>query len=93
MATEGVFRKRKSVRVVFTKSVNSLMEEFEKETPNGKVVKTKFLTLDHIYRELKERDDIILNNIGTDQAFENEYSKIEEYREKMELVRVKVKIS
>ncbi|CAL1273140.1 unnamed protein product [Larinioides sclopetarius] len=87
MATEDTLRRRKSVRTAFTKTVNSLMEEFEKEVPNGEVVKTKFLTLDRIYSELKDCDDIILNNIGTDEDFENEYSKIEEYREKMDLMR------
>ncbi|GFQ66524.1 hypothetical protein TNCT_386121 [Trichonephila clavata] len=81
MATEDVSRKRKSIRAVFMKSVNSVIEEFEKEALNGEVVKRKILTLDRIYSELKDCDDIILKNIRTDKEFENEYSKIEEYRE------------
>ncbi|GFV13837.1 uncharacterized protein TNCV_3695491 [Trichonephila clavipes] len=90
MAMEDALRMRKSVRAVFTKTVNSLMEEFGKEAPNGEVVKTKFLTLDRIYSELKDFDDKILKNIGTDEEFEKEYNKIEEYREKMDLVRISI---
>ncbi|GFT31836.1 pro-Pol polyprotein [Trichonephila clavipes] len=89
MAMEDVLRIRKSVRAAFTKTVNNLMEEFEKEALNGEVVKTKFLTLDRIYSELKDCHEIILKNIGTDEEFEKEYNKIEEYRDKMDLVRVK----
>ncbi|GFY42138.1 integrase_H2C2 domain-containing protein [Trichonephila inaurata madagascariensis] len=55
----------------------------------GEDVKVNFLTLDRIYSELKDCDDIISNNIGTYEEFENEHNKIEEYREKMDLVRVK----
>ncbi|GFY62090.1 hypothetical protein TNIN_441581 [Trichonephila inaurata madagascariensis] len=88
MAMEDVLRIRKSVRCIY-EDCKSLMEEFEKEAPNGEAVKMKFLTLYPIYRELKDCDDIILKNIGTDEEFEKEYNKIEGYRGKMDLVRVK----
>lgn len=60
------------------------MEEFEKEVPNGKVVKTKCLTLDCV-----GCDDIILNSIGTDDESENEYRISRISRKKMDLMRVK----
>ncbi|GFU28827.1 hypothetical protein NPIL_301251 [Nephila pilipes] len=89
MATEDTLRKRKSVRTAFTKTINSLMEEFEKEVPNGEVVKTKCLTLDRIYNELNDCDDIVLKNIGADEDFDKEYIKIEEYRENLDLIKIK----
>ncbi|GFS32038.1 hypothetical protein NPIL_704001 [Nephila pilipes] len=93
MAMEDTLRKRKSVRTAFTKTVFSLMEEFEKEVTNGEVVRTKFLILDCMYNELKDCDDIVLKNIGTDEDFDKEYIEIEEYREKMDLIKIKKKTS
>ncbi|GFR27478.1 uncharacterized protein LOC103521977 [Trichonephila clavata] len=82
MATEDISRKRKSVRAVFTKTINSIIEEFEKVERNAEVVKTKILTKDRIYCVLKDCDDIILNNIGTDEEFKMNIVKLKNIERK-----------
>ncbi|GFW42023.1 integrase catalytic domain-containing protein [Trichonephila clavipes] len=72
-----------------TTKMSFLSSEFKRSAKWGSC-EMKFLTLDRIYSELKDCDDIILKNIKKDEEFEKEYNKIEEYREKMDLVRCMV---
>nr|XP_042910986.1 uncharacterized protein LOC122272054 [Parasteatoda tepidariorum] len=78
--------------MTFTKTVGSLFDELEKQTPDNKNVKQQCFTLERVSNKMKECDELILNDIKTDVEFEAEYNKIEEYDQKMDLARAEREI-
>ncbi|XP_071037944.1 uncharacterized protein [Parasteatoda tepidariorum] len=89
---EDIIRKRKPLRMTFTKTIVSLFDELEKQTPDRKNIKQQCFTLDRVFNKMKECDELILNDIKTDVEFEAEYNKIEEYDQKMDFARAESEI-
>nr|XP_042909844.1 uncharacterized protein LOC122271712 [Parasteatoda tepidariorum] len=89
---EDIIRKRKPLRMTFTKTIGSLFDELEKQTPDSKNIKQQCFTLDRVFNKMKECDELILNDIKTDVEFEAEYNKIEEFDQKMDLARAESEI-
>ena len=86
---DSLIEKRKPVRTSFTKTSNAILQELEKEIPVEKIIKTKLLTLERLSNELSTLDTQILNmEFTTTDLFENEWAKIEEYKEKLDSIRV-----
>jgi len=90
---ELLVEKRKPIRSSYTRAVNSILQELEKESPEEKFVKTKLATLERLSVELSTFDTQILNaEFDSNDEFESEYAKVEEYKEKLDLIRVETEL-
>ena len=88
---EAVKRTRKCVRTSLTKTMNCILEELSKEKCDKEIILTRKATIERLFTELDVLDKRILNDeFHSDEAFELELANIEEYREKMDLVRNEV---
>nr|XP_042912338.1 uncharacterized protein LOC122272568 [Parasteatoda tepidariorum] len=88
--------KRKSVRASFTRLYNILIAALGKPELNFEDLESKLSSLRRISIDLSKLDEdsicnAILIEVAKADDFENEYCIIEEYREKLDSVRVRVK--
>ena len=89
----AVKRIRKSVRSSFTKQVHCISEELKKELCDNELLKTKSATLERLSIELDALDRQVLEtDFNTDEEFADEWASIEEYKEKLDLIRVKLEM-
>ncbi|XP_015929178.1 uncharacterized protein [Parasteatoda tepidariorum] len=87
--------KRKSVRASFTRLHNILITALDKTELNFEDLESKLSSFERISIDLSKLDEDICNSLLIEVAkaddFEKEYCIIEEYREKLDFVRVRVK--
>ncbi|KFM63617.1 Transposable element Tcb1 transposase, partial [Stegodyphus mimosarum] len=78
------------VRIQGTMTAQRYLEnELEKEILGEKSVKTKLVTLERLSIKLNGFDTQILNSeFSSNEQFESEWAKVEEYKEKLDLIRV-----
>ncbi|GFS88888.1 hypothetical protein NPIL_634541 [Nephila pilipes] len=77
------------IRANFTKRFNVLITTLNEENLNREDIEIKLCSLERIARDLAECDDSICNALV--DAKSEEYDKIEEYREKLDVARFRVK--
>ncbi|GFU02983.1 ig-like domain-containing protein [Nephila pilipes] len=86
---EDLIKRRSPIRANFTKCFNVLLTAFNEENLNREDIEIKLCSLERISRDLAECDDSIRNALV--DAKSEEYDKIEEYREKLDIARIRVK--
>ena len=91
---EALKKARGPVRARVTKIIQAIEEELRKANADKNVIKVKVSRLETHYAKLKEWDEQIETQLlddGADEAATNEESTaVEDYEEKVELVRVRV---
>ncbi|GFT75481.1 DUF1758 domain-containing protein [Nephila pilipes] len=86
---EDLIKRRSPIRANFTKRFNVLIAALNEENLNWEDIEIKLCSLERIAKDLGEYDDSICNALV--DAKSEEYDKIEEYREKLDVARIRVK--
>ncbi|GFU62700.1 DUF1758 domain-containing protein [Nephila pilipes] len=86
---EDLIKRRSPIRANFTKRFNVLITALNEENLNREDIEIKLCSLERIVRDLAECDDSICNALV--DAKSEEYDKMEEYREKLDVARIRVK--
>ncbi|GFQ81978.1 DUF1758 domain-containing protein [Trichonephila clavata] len=90
---EDLIKRRSPVRANFTKRFNTLITALNEENLNHARIEIKFCSLERIATDLAECDDSICNALldAKSKEYDEEYEKIEEYHEKLDVARICVK--
>ncbi|GFT70030.1 DUF1758 domain-containing protein [Nephila pilipes] len=90
---EDLIKRRSPIRANFTKRFNVLITALNEENLNREDIEIKLCSLEIIARDLAECDDSICNALvdAKSEEYDEEYDKIGEYREKLDVARIRVK--
>ena len=92
---DRLIKTRKPVRMSFTKTFNSLISVLESVNPSEEEIRLQHNKLERLGVELFDIDARILDELvdsSDEGAYETEYKVIEEYKDKLDLVRHKIEV-
>ncbi|KAF8785821.1 hypothetical protein HNY73_011324 [Argiope bruennichi] len=93
MEREALIQRLKPIRASFTRICNGIKLEIEKENPDEEFIRSKLTTLERLSDELRSYDIQILDSeYSSEEQFNSEWESVEEYKEKLDLIKVKVEM-
>ncbi|KAF8794459.1 hypothetical protein HNY73_002439 [Argiope bruennichi] len=93
MEMEVLIQRRKPIRASFTRIYNGIKFEIDKENPDEEFLRSKLTTLKRLADELRSYDIQILDSrYSSEEQFNSEWESVEEYKEKLDLIQVKVEM-